>query len=57
MNELPEQMLPLFTISVGVVLTVILLTAVFELKQPRELVPVTLTETLTEGVITEDPLE
>jgi hypothetical protein len=41
-NDLPEQMLPLFTEMVGVALTVMLLTAVLEPTQPKELVPVTL---------------
>jgi hypothetical protein len=40
-NELPEQMLPLFAVTVGVMFTITVLVAVLEPKQPAELVPVT----------------
>ena len=38
----PEQITPEFTLTVGVMFTVIVLTAVFIDTQPSELVPVTL---------------
>ena len=41
-NELPEQIEPLFTLITGVAFTVTEPTAVFELTQPAVLVPVTL---------------
>jgi hypothetical protein len=41
-NVAPLQMLPLFTVMVGLVAMVMLATAVFEATQPKELVPVTL---------------
>ena len=40
-NEFPEQIVPLLTDIVGVGLTVTLQTAVLELTQPCELVPIT----------------
>ena len=42
MNELPEQIVPLLAVTVGKAFTVIVATAVFELTQPKELVPVIL---------------
>jgi hypothetical protein len=56
-NELPVQMLPLFTDTVGVIFTVTLLTAVFPDTQPWALVPVTLYVVLTNGDTIADPLE
>src|SRR6185312_5202693 len=56
-NELPEQIVPLFTVMVGVVFTVTALTAVFVATQPKALVPVTLYEVVVVGDTTEVPLE
>ena len=41
MKEFPEQIEPLLTVMVGLIYTVTLLTAVFELTHPCALVPVT----------------
>ena len=56
-NELPVQILPLFTDTVGVIYTVTLLTAVLLDTQPWALVPVTLYDVLTNGDTIADPLE
>jgi hypothetical protein len=56
-NELPVQILPLFTDTVGVIYTVTLLTAVLLDTQPWALVPVTLYDVLTKGDTIADPLE
>ena len=56
-NELPVQMLPLLTDTVGVIYTVTLLKAVLVDTQPWALVPVTLYVVLTNGDTIGEPLE
>ena len=56
-NELPEQIEPLFTLITGVVFTVTELTAVFELTQPAVLVPVTLYDVFVNGDTVAEPPE
>src|SRR6185503_15968520 len=56
-KELPLQIVPLFTVIVGVALTVTKLTAVSAPMQPKALVPVTLYEVVVVGDTTEVPLE
>ena len=57
MNELPEQIAPLFTFKIGRVFTVTLLIADNELTQPFASVPVTEYELVTVGDTIELPLE
>jgi hypothetical protein len=54
---LVAQILPLFTVINGRGNTVMVVTAVLEDKQPKELVPVTEYVVVTEGETTGDPLE
>ena len=53
----PIQIAPLFTVITGTVLTVTVLTAVLELMQPTELVPVTEYEVVVAGVTVAVPFE
>jgi hypothetical protein len=55
--ELPKQILPLFTETVGVMYTVTLHKAVLVATQPWALVPVTLYVVLTNGDTIGEPLE
>jgi len=56
-NDCPEQMVPLFTVMVGVMSTVTLLTAPIKLIHPAEFVPVTEYELVTIGATVEEPFE
>jgi hypothetical protein len=56
-KESPVQIVPLFTVTVGVILTVIELTATLEDTQPSALLPVTLMLVFVNGDKIVVPLE